>query len=131
MKKITDHAETQINHTIVHAKKSLDDYMKQNQNKINFSQKQFADYFLELSLKFEELLDQSHKAEYSLGKMESLQPLDDLINDKFDPVTSIPQIIIILDKLYVNIKNTNLDSSILHSEIKRLREKLLDLISHA
>ena len=130
LKKITDHAETQINHTIVHAKKSLDDFIKQNKNKINFSQKQFADYFLELSLKFEELLDQSHKAEYSLGKMESLQPLDDLINDKFDPVTSIPQIIIILDKLYVNIKDTNLDSSILRSEIKRLREKLLDLISH-
>jgi len=63
--------------------------------------------------------------------MESLQPLDDLINDKFDPVTSIPQIIIILDKLYVNIKDTNLDSSILRSEIKRLREKLLDLISYA
>ena len=131
LKKITDHAESQINHTIVHAKKSLDDFMKQNQNKINFSQKQFTDYFLELSLKLEELLECSHKAEHSLGKMESLQPLDDLINDKFDPVTSIPQIIIILDKLYVNIKDTNLDSSILRSEIKRLREKLLGLISHA
>jgi len=130
LKKITDHAKTQINHTVVHAKKSLDDFMKQNQNKINFSQKQFADYFLELSLKLEELLDNSHKAEYSLGKMESLQPLDNLINDKFDPVTSIPQIIIILDKLYVNIKDTNLNSSMLRSEIKRLRKKLLDLISH-
>jgi len=128
---LTEYGESQINHTIVHAKKSLDDFMKQNQNKINFSQKQFADYFLKLSLKLEEILDQSHKAEYSLGKMESLQPLDDLINDKFDPVTSIPQIIIILDKLYVNIKDTNLDSSILRSEIKRLREKLLDLISYA
>ena len=62
--------------------------------------------------------------------MESLQPLDDLINGKFDPVTSIPQIIIILDKLYVNIKDTNLNSSIIRSEIKRLREKLLDLIIH-
>lgn len=130
LKKITDHAESQINHTVVHAKKSLDDFMKQNQSKINFSQKQFADYFLELSLKLEELLDRSHKAEYFLGKMESLQILNDLINGKFDLVTSIPQIIIILDKLYVNIKDTNLDSSILRSEIKRLREKLLGLISH-
>ena len=48
LKKITDHAEFQINHTIIHAKKSLNDFMKQSQNEINFSQKQFTDYFLEL-----------------------------------------------------------------------------------
>ena len=130
LKKITDHTESQINQTIIHAKKSLNDFMKQNQNEINFSQKQFTDYFLELSLKLEELLEHSHKAEYSLGKMESLQSLDDLINGKFDPVTSIPQIIIILDKLFVNIKDSNFNSSIICSEIKRLREKLLDLIIH-
>ena len=62
--------------------------------------------------------------------MESLKPLFDLINGKFDPATSISEITIILDKLYVHIKGTDLDKHYISSDIKRLREKLLDLISH-
>ena len=131
LKKITDHAETQINYTVVHAKKSLDDFMKHNYAQMNFTRKQYEEYFSDLISKLENLLVHSHKAEYSLGQMESLKPLFDLINGKFDPATSISEITIILDKLYVHIKGTDLDKHYVSSDIKRLREKLLDLISHA
>ena len=130
LKKIADHAESQINHATIHTKKSLDDLIRQNQVRISFTQKQFDDYFLDLVSKFESLLEKSYKAECSLREMESLKPLFDLINGKFDPATSISQVIIILDKLYVNIKDTDLDKFMFSSDIKRLREKLLDLISH-
>ena len=130
LKKITEHAELQINNTVVHTKKSLDDFMKQNQTQMNLAQKQYKEYFSDLISKLESLLEHSHKAEYSLGKMESLKPLFDLINGKFDPVTSIPQVVIILNKLYVHVNGTDLDSSLIRSEIKRLREKLLCLFSH-
>ena len=94
-------------------------------------QKKYEAYFSELISKLENLLEHSHKAEHSLGQMEALKPLIDLINDKFDPATNISEIVIILDKLYVNIKGTDLDKHYVSSEIKRLRDKLLDLISHA
>ena len=86
---------------------------------------------MDLTAKLEELLDHSHRAEHSLAKMESLKPLHDLIGGKFDPVISIPQIIIILDKLYVGIKNTPLDKHLLSTDIKRIREQLLNLLGHA
>ncbi len=131
LKKITEHAEFQIDHTIIHAKNSLDGFMKQNHAQIDFARKQFEDYFVDLVINFENLLKGSHNAERSLGQMEALKPLFDLINGKFDPATNIPQIIIILDKLYVNIKGTDLDKHLLSLDIKRLKENLLDLISHA
>lgn len=130
LEKITNHAESQINNTVIHSTKSFDGLMKQNQTHVNFVRKQYEEYFLELISKLEDLLEHSHKVEHTLGQMESLKPLFDLINDKFDPATSISQIIIILDKLYVNIKDTDLDKHFVSSDIKRLRDKLLDLISH-
>jgi len=131
LKKITEHAESQINNTVTHTKKSLDGFMKQNQTQIDFARKQYEKYFLDLISKLEDLLEHSHKAEHSLGQIEALKPLFDLINGKFDPMTSISETIIILDKLYVNIKGTDLDKLYVSSDIKRFREKLLDLISHA
>jgi len=131
LKKITDHVEFQIDNTMIHTKKSLDNFMKFNQSQLNTSQKQFMDYFLDLTAKLEDLLKHSHKAEHSLAKMESLKPLHDLVNGKFDPISNIPQVVIILDKLYVGIKNTSLDKHVLSSDIKRIREHLLDLITHA
>ncbi|KEQ55820.1 hypothetical protein AAA799N04_01788, partial [Marine Group I thaumarchaeote SCGC AAA799-N04] len=131
LKKITDHAELQINNAVTLTKKSLVTFMKQNQIQMNLAQKQYKEYFSDLVSKLENLLEHSHQAEYSLSKMESLKPLLDLLNDKFDSATSISEIMIILDKLYVNIKDTDLDKHNVSSDIKRLREKLLDLISHA
>lgn len=130
LKEIAEHAESQIDNTASHTKKSLDDLAKQNQIQINLARKRVEEYFLNLVSNLENLLKHSHKAEHSLGQMESLKPLFDLINGKFDPAISISQIVIILDKLYVNIKNTDHDKHLLSSDIKRLREKLLDLISH-
>ena len=130
LKKITEHAESQINSIVICTKKFHDSFMKQNQTQMNITRRQYEEYFSDLISKLENLLEHSHKAEYDLGQMESLKPLSDLINGKFDPVTSILQIIIILDKLYVNIKDTDLDKYFIHSDIKSLKEKLLDLISH-
>lgn len=130
LKKITEYAELQISNTVIHTKKSFGNFIKQNQTQMNLAQKQYEEYFLDLTSKLENLLEKSHKAEHSLGKMESLKPLIDLINGKFDPVIIIPQVIIILDKLYVHVNGTDLDSSLLRSEIKKLREKLLGLINH-
>lgn len=129
LQQITDNVESQISLVSTHTVKSLDDLIKQNQSRLNLTQKQFEDYFSGFVLKFESLLEKSYKAEQSLKELESLKPLFDLINGKFDPVTSIPQIMIILDTLYVGIKDTALDKYSFSSDIKRLREKLLDLIS--
>jgi len=131
LKKITEHSESRIDDTVKHTKKSFDDLLIQNQNQMEFVQKRHEEYFSGLISKLENLLEHSHQAEHSLGQMEALTPLFDLINDKFDPVPSISEIIIILDKLYVNIKDTDLDKHLLPSDIRRLRDKLLDLISHA
>ena len=111
-------------------KNSLDGFMKQNHAQIDSARKQFEDYFVDLVINFENLLEGSHKAEHSLGQMESLKPLVDLINGKFDSATSIVQIIIILDMLYLNVKNKNLGNSSLLSDIKKLKETLLDFIGH-
>lgn len=131
LKKITDHAELQINNAVTLTKKSLGDFMKQNQIQMNLTQKQYKEYFSDLVSNLENLLEHSHKAEHSLSKMESLKPLYDLVNGKFDLLVSIPQVIIILDKLYVGLKNSNLDKHMLYSDVKRIRENLLDLLSHA
>jgi hypothetical protein len=130
LKKITDDAESQINHAVTLATKSLDDLIKQNQTQTKLARKNTEEYFLDLTSKFKDFLTKSHNAAHYVGQMESLNPLRDLANGKFDPAISIPQIIIILDVLYTNIKGTDLDSSLLRSNIKSLREKLLDLTSH-
>ena len=131
LKKIIEHSEFQINNTVTQTTKTFDSLLIQNQTRMDIVQKKYEAYFSELISKLENLLEHSHKAEHSLAQMEALKPLIDLINDKFDPATNISEIVIILDKLYVNIKGTDLDKHYVSSEIKRLRDKLLDLISHA
>ncbi len=131
LKEITEHAESKINNTSTHTKKSLDNFMKQNQTWMNIARKQYEEYFFDLTLELKNLLEYSHKAEYSLGKMESMKPLFDLVKGKFDSVTTITEIALILDKLYVHVKGTDLDKYYISSDIKTLKEKLLDLISHA
>jgi hypothetical protein len=130
LKQITDHAESQINHVMFNTKKSLNDLSKQNHDQILLSQQHIEEYFSNLVLKLETLLEKSHAAEYSLGKLESLKPLFALVNGKFDQDVAIPQILIILDNLYMTISGSNLDNSLLRSYIRNLREKLLELISH-
>jgi len=62
LKKITEHTESQINNTVIHTKKSFDGFMKQNQTQMYSVQKQYEEYFLDLTSKLENLLEHSHKA---------------------------------------------------------------------
>lgn len=131
LKKIADYTSSQIDKTVTDAQTSINNMVKQNLTQIINTKKQTEDYFSELVLELETLLEKSHQAEHKLGKMESLKPLFDLINGKFDSVTSIIQIITILDALQNKIKNTKSGRYTLVSNIKRLREDLVNLISHA
>jgi hypothetical protein len=127
---ISKNAEAQINKTVSRTKDSLDEILKQNQTQVNHAKNQYNDYFEGIFSKLDELLAKSHKAEYDLAKLESLKPIFDLINGKLNN-SSLLEVMVILDKLYVQIKDTDLDKHFVSSEIKRLREKLLDLVSHA
>lgn len=130
LKKITEKTESQIDHAITHTTKSFDDSIKHNQNQIKIMQKYVEGYFSELTLKFETLFGEYHNAMHDIGDLDSLKPLRSLTRGNFDPITAIPQILGILDVLSVNVPGSNLDGSILRSDIKRLREKLLKVFNH-
>ncbi|EIJ65671.1 hypothetical protein BD31_I2010 [Candidatus Nitrosopumilus salaria BD31] len=129
--KVAKCVKSELVTTTLHAKDNLNQFVKDNQKQIDFIKKQYEEYFAELIDTFETRLKYSHKIEYTMGKMESLKPLFDLVDGKFDPIPSIHQIIIVLDKAYVGIKGTEFDKHFISSDMKRLRENLLKIISHA
>lgn len=127
---ISQHAKSELNSTVSHAEEKINKLVKQNKIQTDYVQKQHEEYLQELIHTFETHLKHSHKIEHTLGTLESLKPLFDLVNGKFDPVSSISQTIIILDSVYSGIKGTELDKHLISSDIKRLKDKLLELVRY-
>ncbi|ABX13112.1 hypothetical protein [Nitrosopumilus maritimus] len=127
---ISKHAKSELNSVVSHTEDKINKLVKQNKIQADHIQKQHEEYLQELIHTFETHLKHSHKIEHTLGKLESLKPLFDLVNGKFDPIASIGQIITLLDKIYVGIKGTEFDKHSISYDIKRLRENLLKVISH-
>ncbi len=130
LKKITSTYESQINSTSATSEHSIREFMRESRADIGSLKKQITGYFEKTMLEIFEVLEKSHKIEHTLGKMESLKPLFDLINGRFDPIPSITQTVVILDRLQIEIKNADMDKHFIASDIRRLREKLIDMISN-